>query len=84
MSKIILSLFIALISLASLGFARTIINNKGGAATVETHHCTEDDKNVKICYTSSIPVCGDDNVTYPNGCSACKAPNVKKYTSGPC
>jgi len=84
MSKTILSILILLISFTCLSFADTIVNNIGGAAAVETHVCTEEDKSVKICPTNVNHVCGDNKVTYPSGCNACKAAGVTKYTAGTC
>jgi heat shock protein HslJ len=36
-----------------------------------------------VCDASYVPVCGCDNVTYSNACSA-KCEGVKSFTDGPC
>jgi len=54
-----------------------------GEAQVETHVCTEVEKQNNACTMEYRPVCGSDAVTYGNGCSACSS-KVDSWTEGEC
>lgn len=46
--------------------------------------CTEEQKNAEICTMEYMPVCGNDNITYGNTCSACVTEGVDSYVEGAC
>lgn len=46
--------------------------------------CTEDQKNAEVCTMDYTPVCGDDNMTYGNACSACATEWVNSYVQWEC
>jgi len=48
-----------------------------------THYCTDEEKAAEICTLDYNPVCGNDNATYGNGCSAC-ASKVDYWKRGEC
>ena len=57
-----------------------------GQTYVETieHHCTEEEKNAQICTMDYTPVCGDNDKTYGNACSACASGEIEYWTQGEC
>ena len=58
------------------------------AACVQTpdldHVCTASEIDNEICTEQYEPVCGNDGVTYSNGCTACASGNVEGYDEGAC
>jgi len=54
------------------------------AAGTEDHICTSEEKAAFACTFLFRPVCGDNHVTYPNGCNACKEREVVSYVMGAC
>lgn len=46
--------------------------------------CTEAQKTAEICTMDYTPVCGDDNITYGNACSACASQNIDSYKMWEC
>ncbi|MBD3387744.1 MAG: hypothetical protein GF416_01735 [Candidatus Altiarchaeales archaeon] len=48
------------------------------------HACTEEEKDQSICTMEYRPVCGDDGVTYGNGCAACASGKIDSWTEGEC
>jgi putative hemolysin len=49
----------------------------------QRHICTEEEKANKACTLDYTPVCGNEGVTYGNGCGACAA-GVTLWTPGEC
>jgi len=50
----------------------------------DNHHvCTDEEKNAEICTMEYMPVCGNDNVTYGNKCSACSS-KIDSWVTGEC
>ncbi|MGV8162467.1 MAG: DUF333 domain-containing protein [Candidatus Nanoarchaeia archaeon] len=49
----------------------------------QAHICTAEEKEAEICTLEYMPVCGSDDVTYGNKCTACSA-DVNYYTPGEC
>jgi hypothetical protein len=47
------------------------------------HICTAREKEAEVCTMQYAPVCGNDGVTYGNGCSACAA-KITAYNYGEC
>jgi len=47
------------------------------------HVCSSEEKAAEICTMEYMPVCGNDNVTYGNKCSACSA-KIDSWISGEC
>lgn len=54
-----------------------------GECLEEKHACTQEEKNAIVCTLEYNPVCGNDNITYGNGCSACSS-KVDFWTYGEC
>ncbi len=50
----------------------------------DAHYCTEEEKAAQICTMDYTPVCGDDDITYGNGCGACASGKVDSYIMGEC
>jgi uncharacterized protein len=48
-----------------------------------SHICTPYEKSATMCTTEYAPVCGSNNVTYGNGCSAC-ASGLNYWDNGGC
>lgn len=47
------------------------------------HICTSQEKLVEICTMEYMPVCGNDNITYGNKCTAC-ASSIESWELGEC
>lgn len=54
-----------------------------GECKSNKHTCTDDEKAAQICTMDYNPVCGNDGLTYGNGCGACAA-KVDSYIKGEC
>jgi len=65
---------------------RTYIEKTGSneGADGGGHVCTAEDKAAQACTMIYDPVCGNDGITYGNGCSACASGNINRYISGEC
>ena len=50
----------------------------------KSHVCSEEEKAANICTMEYVPVCGDNGVTYGNGCGACSSKVVDSYVEGEC
>jgi len=48
------------------------------------HVCTAEEKAAEMCTMEYMPVCGDDNITYGNKCSACASKRIDSWVSGEC
>ena len=51
---------------------------------LDSHVCTIEEKIAEICTLDYTPVCGDDGLTYGNGCSACSSGMIEAYVEGEC
>jgi hypothetical protein len=49
----------------------------------QPHICTNEEKQNKICTMEYIGVCGNNNITYATGCTACSA-GVYSWAIGEC
>ena len=58
--------------------------DNGDELTGGTHICTAEEKANMACTRDYRPVCGDDDVTYGNGCTACSSGNIDSYAEGEC
>lgn len=47
-------------------------------------YCTDEEKQADTCIMIYDPVCGDDDKTYWNSCSACSSKNIDFYTQWEC
>jgi hypothetical protein len=63
-------------------FVEKIKSNEG--ADGGGHVCTAKDKAAQACTMIYDPVCGDDGITYGNGCSACASAKIGSYVPGEC
>ena len=52
--------------------------------TLNKVFCTEEQKQAEFCTLEYMPVCGNDNQTYGNACSACASGNIDNYIEGEC
>lgn len=50
----------------------------------DAHICTEAEKSAEVCTLEYNPVCGDNGVTYGNGCQACASGEISYYVLGEC
>lgn len=48
------------------------------------HVCTAAEKAADVCTMEYLPVCGDNGVTYSNGCVACSSGEIDAYNDGAC
>jgi cytochrome b involved in lipid metabolism len=48
------------------------------------HVCTEEEKAAEMCTMEYMPVCGDNGITYGNGCGACSSGEIDYYFPGEC
>ena len=55
-----------------------------GVDKSERHICTAKEKDAEICTANWTPVCGEDGVTYGNGCTACASGLIDSWVPGPC
>jgi len=51
--------------------------------TQQKHICTEEEKQAEMCTMEYMPVCGNDNKTYGNKCTACAA-DIESWVPGEC
>ena len=49
-----------------------------------SHLCTDNEKTNRMCTREYMPVCGDDGITYSNGCTACSSEEIDSYVEGDC
>jgi hypothetical protein len=50
----------------------------------EKHYCTEEEKEMEMCYLIYAPVCGNNGITYGNDCEACASGDIDYYVDGEC
>lgn len=50
----------------------------------DAHYCTSAEKSAEVCTMEYEPVCGDNHMTYSNGCQACSSGEVNYYVPGEC
>ncbi|MCX6817685.1 MAG: DUF333 domain-containing protein [Candidatus Aenigmarchaeota archaeon] len=48
------------------------------------HICTDEEKAAQNCTTAYEPECGNNGVTYSNGCLACASNNITLWSHGKC
>jgi hypothetical protein len=63
---------------------KTGSNEAGNEGNEGRHACTAKDIAAEACTMIYDPVCGDDGITYGNGCSACASRKIESYVSGEC
>jgi putative hemolysin len=56
---------------------------RGECGVDEIIYCTEEQKQNEVCTMEYMPVCGNNNITYGNKCSAC-ASGIDYYVRGEC
>ncbi|MDD4251453.1 MAG: Kazal-type serine protease inhibitor domain-containing protein [Candidatus ainarchaeum sp.] len=82
MKKLIIILTSLLVlSLMLFGCTQNDELDQNGAKKI---YCTVDQKQADICTLEYMPVCGDNNITYGNKCSACASKNINYYSDGEC
>jgi hypothetical protein len=63
-------------------FVEKIENNEAG--NEGGYVCTAKDRAAEACTMIYDPVCGNDGITYGNGCLACASGKINRYISGLC
>jgi len=63
-------------------FVEKIKRNESGDEV--EHVCTAGEVAAQACTMIYDPVCGDDGITYGNGCTACSSGKIIRYGSGEC
>lgn len=66
------------------GFDETEDNTTEPIEEPERHYCTDEEIESKMCTKEYMPVCGDNNVTYENGCTACSSEEIEYWEMGEC
>ena len=55
-----------------------------GVCKKDEHICSDQEKQAEICTMEYNPVCGDNDKTYGNPCSACASKEINSWTLGDC
>jgi PBP1b-binding outer membrane lipoprotein LpoB len=67
-----------------IGLVFLIVLLSGCTQADNTHVCTEAELSAEVCTLEYDPVCGNDGLTYSNGCVACSSGDITSYTMGEC